>query len=185
MADSISSSSAKHAAASICCDEYEKHIVSSLVRSHKRPDNKLTPTERTRLIFAFFHAWRLLLDNPETEPTDGIQEKMMSMKMKHIVLVREVAAFMFCNVEDAQLREMARLMGAGDRWDREQFTPIVIAAAHCLEKKKGWNWSCMPDFAPLGLWAMFDHWQKDYMVEYEEPFEEGQRQNVDQDFETS
>ena len=112
------------------------------------------------------------------EDGHGIQEQMNSMEMNDMFYVRETARFLCNNMSEAQHQELARLMGDGDKWNEERclakLTDIVVAGSRRLQEKNLMYYS-QPDFAPVGIWAFFDHWQEDYMEQFEEGYAERKR----------
>lgn len=154
--------------ASICCELFEEKVVASLCRPYNRSDNKLTMTERERLSNSFSLTWRFLMENIEN--SNGLHERLASLDTKEIFRVREAAIFIVDNIPEPQRLEMARLMKDDDKWDETsclaRLRDIVAASNDCLESRGRDRWS-QPDKAPLGLFSMFDHWQDDYMEQFE------------------
>lgn len=151
----------------LCCEIFEAKVVADLCRPHKRADPKLTPTERARLTSTFNKAWTLLVTfrgNPESA-NDGLEK----LSAKDTFYVLEVVTFLHNNVANPELRQMARLQGESlydDTECRDSLAELLRLVGVQLGKKnpRGFN---MPEKAPLGLFAMFDHWQDDYMEQFE------------------
>lgn len=155
-------------AEALCIQIFEEEVVACLPRRYKRPDNKLTASERERLSHAFQEFWRLLMTTKSDQDT---QDELAKLPLKEVFQIREVAKFNFNVIERPQQREIARQMGYGPdaEWDGDKFNARVIellaSCTQCLANKDKSTYS-QPDQAPLAFFAMFDHWQ-DYMEWFE------------------
>ena len=152
---------------------YEKIVVASLVRPHSRlPNPTLTPTERTRLTLSFLQTWNLLL-HIATDPS-GVKADLLAIPMKAMFRIHEVARFLHNNLNAEQLEQVTRLQGGefekNGSFDvekcKEGLIALVVIGNERMEAR-GQPGFTMPYRQPLGFFAMFDHWQVDYMEQFE------------------
>ena len=91
------------------------------------------------------------------------------MSTETLYRIREMTIFFLQTIRPPQRCEIAHFMGDGNRWNDEEclerLRDIVGANYELLESRgrSGWN---QPDKAPLGYFAIFDHWQY-YMEQFE------------------
>ena len=130
-----------------------------LCMGHERADPKLTLSERVRITGAFFTAWDVILGSP----FDSDEEKLASLSPKDVLYVRELALFMFNNLDIAQHREVSGLMGYDEDGNvRERWLELVAATGGYYEEV-GIMGFWQPDYAPLGLGLLVDDYQKQYV----------------------
>jgi hypothetical protein len=130
-----------------------------LCMGHERADPKLTLSERVRITGAFFTAWDIILGSP----FDSNEEKMARLSPKDVLYVRELALFMYNNLDDAQHREVAGLMGYDEDGDVQERWLELITATGGYYEDVGITGFWQPDYAPLGLGLLIDDYQKDYV----------------------
>jgi hypothetical protein len=148
-------------------------MVPDLCHNHKRPDLKITPTERSRITTAFILTYRIILDTPAGN-LSVIQWHVARLSPTHILHVREIAMFMFNNMDAEQHREIARLMGYRKDDVVERLLEVLQAANECYAEK-GLPGIHQPDFSPRGLGLLFDDWQESYVESMAEDYERNAR----------
>jgi hypothetical protein len=167
--------------ASYFCEVYEKEVVARLNPPHKRPDNKLTATERARVSRFFALIWSLLIQNVAAK--DSARDQMANMHPKDIFCIREVIIFIMQAVDEPERVEIARLMGDEKKIEQakwnDRLKELFDICSQALEDKNMDGFG-QPYKTPLGFFAMFDHWQEFYVEQfYPEHRFEGKRVKVD------
>ncbi|KAF2832223.1 hypothetical protein CC86DRAFT_366090 [Ophiobolus disseminans] len=160
-----------HLAACFLCSMYEEIVVDSLCPPHVRPDKKLTPTERERLTRYFSLAWHFATESLEYGTAS--HAAIPNLPSRDIFSIREVLVFLVLNVQEPRQRELAHLMGGGDKWEEiknnELFLEVARACLQVLDDRGVGN-PTHPRKTPLAYFAMFDHWQEEYMEQFDHEY---------------
>lgn len=156
------------AASNYLCEIYEREVVIRLPRTYRRQDNKLTPTERDRLAQAFRLTWDLFASAPET-----LDAQLANLTdLRGHVRISEVAVYLGGMLDAQEERTLVQLMAYEDQWQvpksNSDMVAIHAAARSHLERiHESLARFHRPDDAPLNCYAMFDHWQEEFVDIYE------------------
>ncbi|KAF1996580.1 hypothetical protein P154DRAFT_537809 [Amniculicola lignicola CBS 123094] len=147
-----------------CC-YFEERVIAVLPKKYsRRPEARLTVTERERITAAFNHSSLLLRDSHIS--FDLVKAKIALVPRGELHRLDEVLMVLSIFISREELREIALLLGKDAEYDDEAFREHTIQLLAAIRDIKG-GAGC-PDYTPLGLWAMFDHWQED-MEQFDYP----------------
>jgi hypothetical protein len=159
--------------ADVFCDLVESTLLEYLPGHLRRPDSKLTPSERSRATTAFNETWDLAyqLSDPNIGPIKEAQLKQAPLP--NLLRIKEIAIFLYTNITKADREKIASgpqtartrspQETTGDYDDDRViigFSKILSIFVERIEKERNGSYN-IPDYAPLNLFSFFDQWQSE------------------------
>ncbi|KAF2279521.1 uncharacterized protein EI97DRAFT_482032 [Westerdykella ornata] len=161
----------------LLCHFYETKVVVDLRPPHTREEPKLTATERIRLWTTFRGVWDLIKKLPDEGGAEDATSAIGSLPARDAYLTWEIISFLLCCLSKPDLRDILRLQsGTEDFYDRvggkAGIVPLLSSCGDRLRRlaedpNSTYRGHSLPPKTPLGYFGIFDHWQEEYMEQFD------------------
>ena len=154
------------------CDLVESTLLDYLPGHLRKPDGKLTSTERTRVKTVFNETWGLAYQLSDHSLGSAKEAQLKQAPLPTLLRIREVATFLYTNITKADRERIASgpqttarpSQDATEAYDDDRliigFSKILSIFVERIEKERNGSYN-IPDDAPLNLFSFFDQWQSE------------------------
>jgi hypothetical protein len=153
-------------ATEFCCQIYEKTVVDALSPPYNRLEPKLSPTEKARLTTTLERVWGLIPKYANSSEPSAYDD-LNGLSVKDLYLTWETIAFLHDFVGEEDILHAMRLQYDEETiWksiDGQKGLQALLRIGSKLTEEKNPRGLALPDKRPLGHFAMFDHWHKEYV----------------------